>query len=175
MQTTHPWIAYNPARFQGNAVDLEVKVKRRSLPFGREELQVPNLFAIIWARTRRVLPFIGCWFWVLLLVGSSLGRTLFWVVAAAVALLLLSEVLMWLWAQHVRFLVPREKLNTGRLVVKSSGGGDQHIEVKVMARPSSVRRAFGWTMAGVLMAAEIAAVAWVALALGGVNLSIPGL
>ena len=175
VQTSHPWIAYNPAHFQGKAVDLEVKVKRRRLPFGREELQVPNLFAIIWARTRRVLPFIGCWFWVLLLVGSSLGRTLFWVVAAAVALLLLSEGLMWLWAQHVRFLVPREKLNTGRLVVKSSGGGDQHIEVKVVARPSSVRRAFGWAMAGVLMAAEIAAVAWAALALGGANLPIPGL
>ncbi|MDQ3927882.1 MAG: serine/threonine protein kinase, partial [Chloroflexota bacterium] len=56
VQTSHPWIAYSPANFQGKAVDLEVKVKRRSLPFGREELQVPNLFAIIWARTRRVLP-----------------------------------------------------------------------------------------------------------------------
>jgi hypothetical protein len=84
---------------------------------------------------------------------------------------------MWLWAQHVRFLVPREKLNTGRLVVKSSGG-DQHIEVRVMARPSWIRRAFGWTLAALLMAAEIGTVAWVALALARVDLPtipIPGL
>ena len=51
-----------------------------------------------------------------------------------------------LWAQHVRLLVPAEKVNTGRLMVKSTGG-DNIIEVKVLARPSWVQRSAGWLFA----------------------------
>jgi serine/threonine protein kinase len=171
---SQPWIAYNPAHFQGNAVTLEVKVKHMRLPFGRVKLQVPNLFAIIWARTRRILPLIGFWFWVLLLAVSSLGRTLLWGLAATVGTLLLLEGLMWLWAMHVQLLVPAAKLNTGRLLVKSSGG-DQQIEVRVVARPSSIRRAFGWSVALVLFMAELAAAAWIVLLLAGWDVPLLGL
>lgn len=173
---SQPWIAYNPAHFNGSTVTLEVKVRRRQLRFGQVQLQVPNLFAIIWARTRRVLPFIGCWFWLLLLVASSLGRVLLWGLAGTVGALLLAEALLWLWSVHVRFLVPSERLNTGRLWVKSSGG-DQQIEVRVMARPSWIRKAAGWTMALVLLTAELAGATWLALTLVGVPLGviIPGL
>ncbi len=172
---SQPWIAYNPAHFNGSTITLEVKVRRRQLRFGQVELQVPNLFAIIWARTRRVLPFIGCWFWLLLLVASSLGRILLWGLAGAVGVILLAEALLWLWSLHVKLLVPSDRLNTGRLWVKSSGG-DQQIEVRVMARPSWIRRAAGWTMALVLLTAELAGVAWLVLTLVGVQLgvSIPG-
>jgi hypothetical protein len=171
---TQPWIAYNPQHFQGNAVTLEVKVKKRELRFGRVELQVPNLFAIIWARTRRILPFIGCWFWLLLLVASSLGRTLLLGLAGVVGALIVFEGLMWLWAQHVRVLVPAEKVNTGRLMVKSSGG-DQHIDVKVLARPSWLQRAGGWTVALLLFVTEISLATWVVLTLAGIRVSLPSL
>ena len=81
---------------------------------------------------------------------------------------------MWLWAWHVRLLVPTEKLNTGRVLVKTSGGEEQ-IEVRAKARPSWARRAFGWTLAAVLVAVELAAVAWIALALTGASITLPGL
>ncbi len=169
---SQPWIAYNPQHFNGNPVTLEVKVKHRELPFGRTELHVPNLFAIIWAQTRRVLPFIGFWFWVLVLTGSALGRMLPWAIVAAVAGVALFELLMWMWTLHVRYLVPSKKLNTGRLMVKSSEG-DRQIEVRVVARPSWARRAAGWTGALLLLFAEVAAVAWIVLTLAGVTVSIP--
>lgn len=169
---TQPWIAYNPQHFQGNAITLDVKVKKRQLRFDRVDLHVPNLFAIIWARTRRVLPFIGCWFWLLLLVASSLGRTLLLGLVGVVGGLLLFEGLMWLWAQHVRLLVPMEKLNTGRIMVKSSSG-DQQIEVKVLARPSWLQRSAGWSAALILFVTEIALVTWAALMLAGVTVPLP--
>jgi serine/threonine protein kinase len=171
---TQPWISYNPQHFQGNAVTLEVKVKKGQLRFGRVELQVPNLFAIIWARTRRLLPFIGCWFWLLLLVASSLGRTLLMGLAAVVGALLVFEGLMWLWAQHVKVFVPAAKLNTGRIMVKSSGG-DQHIDVRVLARPSWLQRSTGWTVALLLFVVEISVVTWFILIAAGVSVSVPGL
>jgi hypothetical protein len=172
---SHPWIAYNPKQFQGNTVTLEVKVRKNYLPFGRVELHVPNLFAMIWSRIRGALPVIGCWFWVLLLAGSSLGMTLWWGIGAVIGVLLLAEVLMWVWALHVRLLVPAEKLNTGRLVVKSSGG-DEQIEVRALARPSLARKAFGWSVALLLMLAEALVVIWTALALvGGFNPPLPGM
>lgn len=171
---SQPWIAYNPQQFQGNAVTLEVKVKKRDLPLGRTELQVPNLFAIIWARTRRVLPLIGCWFWLVLLVASALGRILLWGAAALIAGLLIFEALMWLWAAHVRLLVPAERVNTGRLTVKSSGG-DQQIEVRALARPSWGRKALGWTAALLLFTAEVGAAVWIALALTGFEIYLPGI
>ncbi len=167
---SQPWIAYNPTHFRDSAVTLEVKVRRRQLRFGQLELQVPNLFAIIWARTRRFLPFIGCWFWLLLLVASSLGRMLLWALGATLGLTLLAEGLLWLWSFHVRLLVPTERVNVGRLWVKSSGG-DQQIEVRVTARPSRLRRAAGWTMASVLLATEALAVAWLVLTLTGFPIS----
>lgn len=169
---TQPWIAYNPQHFQGNGITLDVKVKKRQLQFGRVQLQVPNLFAIIWARTKRVLPYIAFWFWLLVLVGNSFGRMLLLGLAAVVGSLLLFEGLMWLWAQHVRLLVPAEKLNTGRILVKSSGG-DQQIEVKVVARPSWLQRTVGWSIALVLFVVEIALVTWVALTFAGVRLPLP--
>jgi serine/threonine-protein kinase len=168
---THPWIAYSPEHFKGNTATLEVKVKRGQLRFGQVELQVPNLFAMIWTRTRRWLPFIGCWFWLLLLVASSLGRTLLWALAGAAALLVAAEALLLLWSWHVKMLVPTERLNTGRLLVKSSGG-DQQIEVRVMARPSWIRRALGWTMALVLLTAEIAGLAWFVMTVAGVQANV---
>jgi hypothetical protein len=170
VQTSHPWIAYNPAHFQGKAVDLEVKIRRRRLPFGREELQVPNLFAIIWSRTRRWLPFVGFWFWLLVLVASSLGRMLLWGLAGTLGAILVVEALLLLWSLHVRLLVPSSRLNTGRLWVKSSSG-DEQIEVRVMAQPSWIRKASGWTMALVLLTAELAGLAWLILALAGVPVS----
>lgn len=163
---TQPWIAYNPQHFQGSAVTLDVRVKRRQLKFGRVELQVPNLFAIIWARTRRALPFIMVWFWLLVLVAGTFGRTLLTVGAVVVGGLLVLEALMWLWAQHVRLLVPAEKVNTGRLMVKSSGG-DSSIEVRVLARPSWVERSVGWSIALVLFVTEISLVTWLALSVFG--------
>jgi serine/threonine-protein kinase len=169
---SQPWIAYNPQHFNGNPVTLEVKVKHRELPFGRTELHVPNLFAIIWTQTRRVLPFIGFWFWVLVLTGSALGRMLPWAIVAVVAGVALFELFMWMWTLHVRYLVPSKKLNTGRLMVKSSEG-DRQIEVRVVARPSWARRAAGWTGALLLLFAEVAAVAWIVLTLAGVTVSIP--
>jgi serine/threonine protein kinase len=169
---TQPWIAYNPQHFQGSAITLDVKVKKSQLRFNHLQLQVPNLFAIIWARARRVLPFIFFWFWLLVLVGSSFGRTLLLVGAGVVGSLLLFEALMWLWAQHVRLLVPIERVNTGRIVVKSSGG-DQQIEVKVLARPSWLQRATGWSIALLLFVAEIALVTWIALTMVGVTIPLP--
>lgn len=164
---THPWIAYNPRHFQGNSVTLEVKVKKHELPFGRVELQVPNLFAIIWTRFRRMLPLVGCWFWVLFLAASSFGRFVWYALGAILLALLLSEGLMWLWAMHVKLLVPAVKLNTGRLVVKSSGGEEQ-IDVRVVAHPSWIRKALGWVLSVLFLAAELGAVAWVVLlAFGG--------
>ncbi len=169
---THPWIAYNPQYFQGKIVNLEVKVRKSKLQFGRVELQVPNVFAIIWSRLRRVLPFIGFWFWLLLLTASSLGRWLIWAVIIALGGLVVLEGLMWLWAWHVRMLVPADRLNTGRLVVKSQAG-DQHIEVRAMARPSWLRRAAGWALALALFTAEVAVAVWIVLALAGVNVQMP--
>ena len=166
---THPWIANNPRHFQGNSVTLEVKVKKRELPFGRVELQVPNLFAIIWTRFRRMLPLVGCWFWVLFLAASSFGRFVWYALGAILLALLLSEGLMWLWAMHVKLLVPAVKLNTGRLVVKSSGGEEQ-IDVRVVAHPSWIRKALGWVLSVLFLAAELGAVAWVViLAFGGLD------
>jgi hypothetical protein len=169
---TQPWIAYNPQHFQGSAITLDVKVKKSQLRFNRVQLQVPNLFAIIWTRTRRVLPLIGFWFWLLVLVGSSFGRTLLLVGAGAVGSLLLFEGLMWLWARHVQLLVPSERVNTGRIVVKSSGG-DQQIEVKVLARPSWLQRTVGWSVALLLFIAEIALATWLVLALVGIEIPLP--
>jgi serine/threonine protein kinase len=171
---TQPWIAYNPHQFSGNPVTLEVKVKHRELPFGRTELHVPNLFAIIWAQTRRVLPFIGFWFWVVVLAVSALGKMLPWAVVGVIAGVVLLELLIWIWTLHVRYLVPSEKLNTGRLMVKSSEG-DRQIEVRVVARPSWMRKAAGWAGALLLLLAEVAAITWIALTLAGVTVSIPGL
>jgi serine/threonine protein kinase len=165
---SQPWIAYSPDHFKGNTATLEVKVKRGQLRFGQVQLQVPNLFAMIWTRTRRWLPFLGFWFWLLLLVASSLGRTLLWAMAGAVTLLVVAEALLLLWSWHVKMLVPAERLNTGRLLVKSSGGDQQQIEVKVMARPSWLRRALGWTMALVLLTLEIAGIAWIVMTVAGV-------
>jgi serine/threonine protein kinase len=162
VSASQPWIAYNPAQFKGNTTTLEVKVKRGQLRFGRVQLQVPNLFAMIWTRTRRWIPFVGFWFWLLLLVASSLGRILLWGMAGAVGLLLAAEALLLLWSWHVQMLVPENRLNTGRLTVKSSGG-DQQIEVRVMARPSGARKALGWTMALVLLTAELAGLAWLVI------------
>ncbi len=169
---THPWVALNMQSFQGNAQTVEVRVKPRELPFGRVELHVPNLFAIIWARTKWALPFIGFWFWVVLLVASSLGKMLLTGLLALAAVLFVAEALIWWWAMHVKLLVPAEKLNSGKLLVKSSGG-EQQIEVRVRARPSAMRKAFGWVLAVGLFAGEIALVAWAALSLAG-YLPIPG-
>jgi hypothetical protein len=80
---------------------------------------------------------------------------------------------MWLWALQVRLLVPAEKLNTGRLVVKSERG-DEHIEVRALARPSWARRTFGWSMAVLLLVAEALTAIWVALVLSGFNPTLPG-
>jgi serine/threonine protein kinase len=174
VSASHPWIAYNPAQFKGNTTTLEVKVRRGQLRFGRVQLHVPNLFAMIWTRTRRWLPFFGFWFWLLLLVASSLGRTLLWAMAGAVVLLLVAEALLLLWSWHVKLLVPAEHLNTGRILVKSSGG-DQQIEVRVMARPSGVRKTLGWTMALVLLTAELSGLAWlvITVVLKPLNVFIP--
>ena len=119
-----------------------------------------------------MLPLIGFWFWLLVLVGSSFGRTLLLVGAGAVGSLLLFEVLMWLWAKHVQLLVPSERVNTGRIVVKSSGG-DQQIEVKVLARPSWLQRTAGWSVALLLFIAEIALATWLVLALVGIEIPLP--
>jgi len=169
---TQPWIAYNPQHFQGSAITLDVKVKKSQLRFNHLQLQVPNLFAIIWSRTRKIGWFIFFWFWLLVLVGSSFGRTLLLVGAGVVGALILFEALMWLWAQHVRLLVPTERVNTGRIVVKSSGG-DQQIDVKVLARPSWLRRATGWSIALLLFVVEIALVTWVVLTFVGVSVPLP--
>jgi hypothetical protein len=171
---TQPWIAYNPQHFQGSAITLDVKVKKRQLRFSRVQLQVPNLFAIIWSRTRKILPIIAFWFWLLVLVGSSFGRMLLLGGAGAVGALLLFEALMWLWAQHVRLMVPAERLNTGRIVVKSSGG-DQQIDVKVLARPSWLQRAAGWSAALILFVAEVALVTWALLSIAGITIPLPTL
>ncbi|MDQ6695609.1 MAG: protein kinase [Chloroflexota bacterium] len=174
LMASQPWIAYNPQRFQDTAVTVEVKVRKRQLHFGRVELQVPNLFAIIWGRTRRMLPLIGCWFWLLFLVASSVGKMLLYYAAGAVGALLVFEGLMWVWAWHVRLLVPAERLNTGRLLVKSTGG-DQQIDVRVMARPSWARQALGWTVAMLLLATEIGTVAWLVIDRTGFRIPLPGL
>ena len=163
---TQPWVALNIQSFQGNTQTIEVRVKKRSLPFGRLELHVPNLFAIIWTRMRWALPFMIFWFWVLFLAASSIGKQLLMGFVALAGALVLLEVLMWWWAIHVRLLVPTEKLNLGRLLVKSSGG-EQQIEVRVKARPSWLRKAVGWTVAALLMAAQLAVAVWIVLTLFG--------
>ncbi len=169
---TQPWIAYNPQHFQGSAITLDVKVKKSQLRFSRVQLHVPNLFAIIWSRTRKVLPIIGFWFWLLVLFGSAFGRTLLLIGAGAVGALLLFEALMWLWSQHVRLLVPAERLNTGRIVVKSSGG-DQQIDVKVLARPSWLQKTAGWSAALILFIIEVGLVTWVVLTFAGITVPLP--
>jgi serine/threonine-protein kinase len=171
---TQPWIAYNPQHFQGSAITLDVKVKKSQLRFSRVQLQVPNLFAIIWSRTRKILPILAFWFWLLVLVGSSFGRMLLLGLAGTVGALILFEALMWLWAQHVRLMVPAERLNTGRIVVKSSGG-DQQIDVKVLARPSWLQRAAGWSAALILFVAEVALATWALLSIAGITIPLPTL
>ncbi|MFL5734888.1 MAG: serine/threonine-protein kinase, partial [Chloroflexia bacterium] len=106
VQSLQPWVALNVQSFQGNAQTIEVRVRKRLLPLARVELHVPNLFAIIWARTRRFLPFILFWFWIPLLVANSLGQYLLWTVVGIVGALLLTQGLLWWWALHVRLLVP---------------------------------------------------------------------
>jgi hypothetical protein len=155
-------------------VTLEVGVRRGALPFGQTELHVPNLFAIIWQRTRWFLPFIGCWFWLLFLFASAAGRLLVWVALGTIGAVLLIEGLIWLWSRHVRLFVPAPRENTGKLVVKSTDG-DRHIEVRVLARPSTGRMALGWTLAGLMFIVEIAIVTWIALSLAGVNVPLPRL
>jgi hypothetical protein len=71
----------------------------------------------------------------------------------------------------VRLFVPAEKLNTGRLMVKSSGG-DENIEVRVLARPSQVQRAIGWIIALLFFVTEIALATWGVLALLGIEFPI---
>jgi serine/threonine protein kinase, bacterial len=171
VQSMQPWVALNVQSFQGNAQTIEVRVKKRLLPFARVELHVPNLFAIIWLRTRKSLLFIGLWFWILLLLASSLGRYLPWMLGAAAGALVLAQGLMWWWALHVRLLVPAEKLNSGSLLVKSSGG-EQKIEVRVKAQPSWVRTALGWVIAALLMFAELAALMWILLTMMGYEIPI---
>jgi hypothetical protein len=151
-----------------------VGVRRSALPYGSTELRVPNLFAIIWQRTRWFLPFLGCWFWLLFLFASAAGRILVWVALGVVGSVLLAEGLIWLWSRHVRLLVPAPRESTGKLVVKSIDG-DRHIEVRVLAKPSKARTAFGWTLAGLIFIAEIAIVAWIALSIAGVSVPLPSL
>ncbi len=169
---SQPWIAYNPHHFQGSVVTVDVQAKRRLLKFGRVKLQVPNLFAIIWTRARKLVPFIIGWFWLLLLVGGALGRNLLMGLAGVVGALLALEGLMWLWAQHVRLLVPAEKVNTGRLMVKSTGG-DNSIEVKVLARPSWVQRYAGWLFALILFTIEVSLTTWAILSIFGIEIPFP--
>jgi serine/threonine protein kinase len=168
---SQPWIAYNPHHFQGSMVTVDVQARRRLLKFGRVKLQVPNLFAIIWTRARKLVPFIIGWFWLLLLVGGALGRTLLMGMAGVVGALLALEGLMWLWAQHVRLLVPAEKINIGRLMVKSSGG-DNSIEVKVLARPSWIQRYAGWLFALVLFTIEVSLTTWAILSIFGIEIPL---
>ena len=162
--STAEWLVPSIHKFKSNTKGIEVRVRKAALPFGRVDLQVPNLFAIIWTRAKWVLPFIGFWLWLLLLVASSVDELLLLGLAVVVIALIVSEALMWLWALHARLLVPAEKLNTGRLVVKSSGG-EQQIEVRVKARPSQLRIATGWAMVATLMSAELGSVAWLVYAL----------
>ena len=171
---SHPWIAYSPHRLSGNAVTLEVGVRRSALPFGRAQLQVPNLFGIIWQRTRWFLPFIGCWFWLLFLFASAAGRLLMWGALAIVGAVILAEALIWLWTRHARIFVPTPRENTGKLLVKSNDG-DRHIEVRVLAKPSGLRTALGWTLAALFFIVEIATVTWIALSLAGVSVTLPGM
>jgi serine/threonine protein kinase len=169
---SQPWIAYNPHHFQGSVVTVDVQAKRRLLKFGRVKLHVPNLFAIIWTRARKLVPFVIGWFWLLLLVGGALGRNLLMGLAGVVGALLALEGLMWLWAQHVRLLVPAEKVNTGRLMVKSSGG-DNSIEVKVLARPSWIQRSAGWLLALILFTIEVSLTTWAILSIFGIEIPLP--
>ncbi len=161
------WLAPIIHKSLGKVQTVEVRVRKAALPFGRTELRVPNLFAIIWARARWALPFVGFCLWVLLLVASSVGQLLVLSAAAILAALSATEVAMWLWAFQVRLLVPAERLNTGHLFIQSSGG-DQEIQVRVKARPSWLRVAVGWTSAALLMSAELGAAIWGILALVGV-------
>jgi hypothetical protein len=85
---------------------------------------------------------------------------------ALAAGLLVAEVLIWWWAMHVRLFVPAERLNSGKLLVKSSGG-EQQIEVRVRARPSAARKIAGWVLAAAFFVGEIALVAWAALTWAG--------
>jgi serine/threonine protein kinase len=158
------WLVPNIHKFRGQIQTVELRVRKAALPLGRVELQVPNLFAIIWARARWALPFVGFWLWVLLLVASSAGQLLLLGLAAVVGALVIIEAVMWLWALQVRLLVPTEKLNTGRLVVQSSGG-EQQVQVTVKARPSWLLVAAGWTMAATAMTVELGLVVWAALSL----------
>jgi hypothetical protein len=107
---------------------------------------------------------VGFWLWVLLLAASWAGQFLLLGLVALLGALVALEGVLWLWAFHVRLLGPAEKLNTGRLLVQSTGG-EQHVEVRVKARPSRLRVATGWTTAAMMMSAEVGLAAWIALSL----------
>ena len=158
------WLVPSIHKFRGQIQTVELRVRKAALPLGRVELQVPNLFAIIWARARWALPFFGLWLWVLLLVASSAGRFLLIGLAGLLGALVLTEGLMWLWAWHVRLLVPAERTNTGRLLVQSTGG-EQQVEVTVKARPTWLHVASGWLSAALLVSAEVGLAVWFALSL----------
>jgi hypothetical protein len=113
------------------------------------------------------------WFWLLVVVAKAFNGTLLAGVAAVFGGLLVLEVLMWLWSKHVRLLVPAEKVNTGRIIVKSSGG-DSSIEVRVLARPSWVERTTGWSIALLLFVAEIVLVTWGVLLGFGIQMPFLG-
>jgi serine/threonine protein kinase len=162
VHVTQPWLAVSQVQFQGNVGELSVGAKREGLQLGHAVLRVPNVFAWAWATGGRM---VGRWVFLALIAlmiwgGTQLGMrptdALLNGVAGFVGVLAAVQIWLWLVARHVRWFVPAPLMNQGTVIIDSNGG-QRRLEVRVLARPSWVRRALAWFVLTVLLIGELVA------------------
>jgi hypothetical protein len=146
----------------GGALAGPVGAKRDGLQLGHAVLRVPNVFAWAWASGGRM---VGRWVFLALIAlmiwgGTQLGMRPTDALLNGVALLggVLAAAQVWLWlvARHVRWFVPAPRMNEGTVIIDSNGG-QRRLEVRVLARPSWLRRALAWVVLTVLLIGELVA------------------
>ena len=162
VHVTQPWLAVSQVQFQGNVGELSIGAKRDGLQLGHAVLRVPNVFAWAWAAGGRM---VGRWVFLALIAlliwgGTQLGMrptdALLNGVAALAGVLVAVQIWLWLVARHVRWFVPAPLMNQGTVIIDSNGG-QRRVEVRVLARPSWVRRALAWFVLTVLLIGELVA------------------
>jgi hypothetical protein len=162
VHVTQPWLAVSQVQFQGNVGALSVGAKREGLQLGHAVLRVPNVFAWAWASGGRM---VGRWVFLALIAlmiwgGTQLGMRPTDALLNGVALLggVLAAAQVWLWlvARHVRWFVPAPRMNEGTVIIDSNGG-QRRLEVRVLARPSWLRRALAGFVLTVLLIGELVA------------------
>jgi serine/threonine protein kinase len=165
---TAPWIALNVREFTGDQVEMTISGRNRGLTPGHHRWAVPNLFTVLPSGLWRALtrsPLRGL-LWVALIAGIAVAvidppvrPPLF---AAGLLLggaAIITQVLLLLVAWQVAWFVPAPRQHVGQVRVESNGGTRQ-IEVRMLARPGFVRKVLGWTLATILLLAELVALGW---------------